>query len=407
MLVLRHPKNSSVLYIYSGVGTEGNRDSGSILTDIYATNFIQTIEWSNVNTDAKLVFGNLSLDNDSSTMVAGKGIIYWAKYWNKDLGVGECRKLASWNHESMTFAIEEYSGMNAALGRKVFPESVTVQPNVVITSMNASSYGHLALANTKTMNELVQWPDSKLQAVANKRIFNSLPTALQAIITKSPVRSRASKMTNSGYTNAFIIGDTEVTRSNDYIFFPSSVEYGNEDTENYKGHEAAGTMNWKTPGHVELYNYNSGTGTWNPLTESTAIDISDFMNIRFPNIPLKTQTANRVFMNYNGSEPIYGKIDDIQRGDIVIYNDTDAYIYVSSSDIAAGMPTVIPANNSSFFYCSGGGGWVKAENYWTRSPFDNNGTYATFMYVNSKGSLVIGPTNPDPTGYGFNYSFSI
>ena len=112
-------------------------------------------------------------------------------------------------------------------------------------------------------------------------------------------------------------------------------------------------------------------------------------------------------MNYNGSEPIYGKIDDIQRGDIVIYNDTDAYIYVSSSDIAAGMPTVIPANNSSFFYCSGGGGWIKAENYWTRSPFDNNGTYATFMYVNSKGSLVIGPTNPDPTGYGFNYSFSI
>lgn len=407
MLVLRHPKNSSVLYIYSGVGTEGNRDYGSILTDIYATNFIQTIEWSNVNTDAKLVFGNLSLDNDSSTMVAGKGIIYWAKYWNKDLGVGECRKLASWNHESMTFAIEEYSGMNAALGRKVFPESVTVQPNVVITSMNASSYGHLALANTKTMNELIQWPDSKLQAVANKRIFNSLPTALQSIITKSPVRSRASKMTNSGYTNAFIIGDTEVTRSNDYIFFPSSVEYGNEDTENYKGHEAAGTMNWKTPGHVELYNYNSGTGTWNLLTESVTIDISDFMNIRFPNVPLKTQTANRVFMNYNGSEPIYGKIDDIQRGDIVIYNDTDAYIYVSSSDIAAGMPTVIPANNSSFFYCSGGGGWVKAENYWTRSPFDNNGTYATFMYVNSKGSLVIGPTNPDPTGYGFNYSFSI
>lgn len=406
-IVLRHPKNSPVLYIYSGVGVEGNRDSGSILPDIYDNTFIQTIEWSNVNTDAKLVFGNLSLDNESSTMVAGKGIIYWAKYWNKDLGVGECRQLASWNHEAMTFAIEEYSGMNAALSRQVFPDSVVVQPNVVVTSVNTSSYGHLALANTKSASELIQWPNSKLQSIANKRIFNSLPIALQAIITKSPVRSRVAKMTSSGYTNAFIIGDTEVARTNDYIFIPSSVEFGNADVENFKGHEASGAMNWKTTAHIELYNYNSGTGTWNRITEDQTMDISDFMNIRFPNVPIKTQTTNRVFINYAGSDPVYGKIDDIQRGDIIIYNGTDAYVYVTSADIAAGMPTKIPSGTSDFFYCSGGGGWIKADQYWTRSPFDSNGTYATFMYVNTKGTPVFGATNPDNTGYGFNYSFSI
>ena len=68
MLVLRHPANSTVLYIYSGVNTSlmaGN--SSSILDDIYDNNFIQTIEWSNVNTNAPLVFGNIALSEDEQS----------------------------------------------------------------------------------------------------------------------------------------------------------------------------------------------------------------------------------------------------------------------------------------------------------------------------------------------------
>jgi len=110
-------------------------------------NFVQTIDWANVNTDAYLTFGNTALDASSTVMVPGKGVIYWAKYWNKDLGAGECRQLAAWNHEKMYYTVEEYAGMTNGLTRKAFPspEGVSlIVPNVVITSVNASSYGHIS-----------------------------------------------------------------------------------------------------------------------------------------------------------------------------------------------------------------------------------------------------------------------
>jgi hypothetical protein len=35
--------------------------------------------------------------------------IHWAKYWDSDLGHNECVHLASWPHETITFALEDYS----------------------------------------------------------------------------------------------------------------------------------------------------------------------------------------------------------------------------------------------------------------------------------------------------------
>jgi len=71
--------------------------------------------WNNFNSDMYLRFGCLTdqntLYNDAnysglrSTVDYGGGTIYWAKYWNEDLGLGECKKLAMWPHEKMTYLL--------------------------------------------------------------------------------------------------------------------------------------------------------------------------------------------------------------------------------------------------------------------------------------------------------------
>ena len=162
-------------------------------------------------------------------------------------------------------------------------------------------------------------------------------------------------------------------------------------------------MNWITATHVNVQEYNSGTGTWSNGTSNAS-----YMNLRFPSFPIKTEndTINRIFVGYTGSDPVYDKIGDIQKGDIVIFNDTEAYMYVNGTDVAAGAPIVNAS--SGFFYCSGGGGWVPADTYWTRSPYNNHGTWGAFMYVNAKGTLRLNAeADSSYTGYGFNYSFSI
>jgi len=266
-IVLRHPKNSKKLYIYSGINGSAQSNglsAGNILADMKDNAVIQEIEWNNVNTDAYLVFGNVTFNNDSTTVVGGKGTVYWAKYWDKDLGVGECRNLACWNHEQMTFAIEEFSGMNPQYGgRYVFPSSGAALPNLVLTSVTCSSYGHIILTASKNQGDIIQWDGSALQTVANKRIFWSLPIALQSIITKSPVRSRAATMSQSSYTSTYSIGNSDVVVSNDYVFFPSSVELGNNDTSDiYKPHEALKSMTWYSGGNTIVHRYDSGSTSW-------------------------------------------------------------------------------------------------------------------------------------------------
>lgn len=406
-VVLRHPKGSPVLYIYSGMG---NSDNGNLIPDMASNDFIQTIQWgdsSTPNTDATIVFGNLALQNSSSTMVAGRGIIYWAKYWNKDLGVGECRQLANWNHETMTYAIEEYAGMNAAIGRKVFPSAVENPPNVVITSLTTPTQGNTYLRASRSSGDAIQWPASELQSVANKRIFNGLPIAWQSIITKTPVRSRTAKYTSSGgFSSSYTIGESEVERSNDYIFFPSSVEYGNSDGAYYVGHEAGGAMWWYTPAKNKVYSYNSSATQWEDSS-------GNYMNLRFPGVPIKVLETNRVFTNYNlSSGSVYSSINNssaapVQRGDIMLQGE-DAYIFVSNNDIVNGA-LIEPSTSDSIFDCGGNGGWVKASGYWTRSPFNENMSTRTFMYVNSSGALITAPSSGTSLqeGYGYNYSFSI
>ena len=399
MIVLRHPKNSPKLYIYSGAYS----DNG-ILTSTDDEHFVQEIEWSNINTNAKLTFGNLFLNSTSTEMVGAQGTIYWAKYWDKDLGAGECKQLASWCHEPMTFALEEFSGMQES--RFVFPQ-LTNRPNLVFTSMNASQYGHVAMKGNRTLGETIGWSTSKMRDVANNRIMLGLPTKLQAVIRKSPVQSKNATYVKIDYTDSYIVSGDAVT-TNDYIFVPSAVELSSNVSSATYGAEALGMMKWINPAQLIVRQYSTGSVTWPEVSNADNIN---YMNLRFPIYPLKVGTrSNHVYIGYTPSTSIYTSINSsvsggVQRGDIFIDQTDTAYIYVTADDVINGAPIVI--DNTGLYSCPGGG-WVKAEPWWTRTVYDSNNFTVTFMYVNEAGTLINTATNSyTDKGYGFNYSFSI
>jgi hypothetical protein len=97
IIVLRHAQNDEYLYIYSGIrfrsgGGLNSNSSQEVFDSIEADGFVQTLSWSNISTDAKLVLGALSTNTISSNEITNAyGKIFWAKYWNYDVGAGECR----------------------------------------------------------------------------------------------------------------------------------------------------------------------------------------------------------------------------------------------------------------------------------------------------------------------------
>jgi len=98
MLVLRHRAGENILYIYCGA------DNTGLATTYSSSNFRKSITWSSINSDAKIVLGGTNISNDSSIMNA-TGTLYSVKYWEEDLGEGECLQLANWCHETMNFAV--------------------------------------------------------------------------------------------------------------------------------------------------------------------------------------------------------------------------------------------------------------------------------------------------------------
>ena len=61
--------------------------------------------------------------------------MYYAKYWNEDLGAGECKQLAAWPHENMT-------AMLASVDVNSTNESLT-RPSIYLTNIMASSHGNI------------------------------------------------------------------------------------------------------------------------------------------------------------------------------------------------------------------------------------------------------------------------
>ena len=370
IIVLRHPKDSNTLYIYSGINYSNGMNIYNNITD---DGYEQSLTWNNIKTNKPLMFGALS-SSPVAFVENARGTIYWSKYWNEDLGADECKKLAAWPHETIEYAVEDYAGMS----QRVLPEiQGYTLPKITLTGMTLSSYigpTYKALNGdnkTYTTNELVSWNNSWYQSFGNNKMFYGLPIPLQSILSKTPISSHQLRYNGSYFENY-----TTNVITTDYIFFPSYSE-----TKGARYNETLSKYSWNNNSNIKMYNYDNSNYKF-----KTTTDYSDtqylFMNLRFPYKALDlydtaiNDYAIRVFNNYSGSTPMQETIINsgftLLPGDICIKSpDNVAYMYVTSADIRAGAP-VMP--NTDVFTCTsqnGGGGWVRAEYWWTRTAWES------------------------------------
>ena len=388
MVVIRHIAGDPLLYIYTGSSNSG------LANTFTSSAFRKTIQWSANISNARIVLGGINL-NDASIMNA-TGTLYSVKYWEEDLGEGECLQLANWCHETMELAVSDYreatihSGINA-----------TLTPALILHTLNASEMGTITEPQLDFSNppSNIGWDPSTIRDFYNNRLYQALPTLLQSIIIPpQTVPHRKAYWDDSGYT----IAATGTSTTTDYVFAPSCVEVGAYSGTH--GVEANGAFTWCNSSQMKVMLYNNGS--FNEVGGEI-----NYTNLRFPYRANELNRTITVYTNYpNTGTSFYQWAQQnsitLQSGDILIpagENQT-AYIYVTAADVNKGAP--ITANNAGYSYLNNtSGGWIEATGWWTRSVPDSfqTRTYAKFVYLNNLGAANVGTTKT----HGIVYSLAL
>ena len=128
VVVLRHRASEpSILYVYSGANSNG------LIVNYSANVFRKTLTGSSNASNANIILGGVS--SNSSSSVNARGTIYSVKYWEEDLGEGECVQLANWCHETMNFAVQDTSNFDVHSALPIQNASM------VLHTLNASQMG--------------------------------------------------------------------------------------------------------------------------------------------------------------------------------------------------------------------------------------------------------------------------
>ena len=350
------------------------------------------LDWNNITNNEKLVLGSLATGTLPSYVEEARGKVYWAKYWNEDLGAGECRQLAAWPHEQMEFAVEDYDGMAQRVLHNMPGYTL---PNITFAPMNLSTYvgpiyKSISQQNSSVANgQYIGWNNSWYQKYCNSRLFYGLPIALQSIIVKTPVYTHQSQRIGNGFES------DGTSQTQDYIFSPAYAEIVSiASNSSVYIDEAQKTYDWNKDSNILVYNYNDNA-RFN-TTATTENNRYIYMNLRFPYKAINTYEISsniygtRIFKNYSGSAAVYTVIQNSGftpiPGDIFIKSPENvAYMYVSATDVQMGAPVM---QNTGIFACNSGG-WVRAEYWFTRSAFDDNysqSSYTPFIYVTPSAS---------------------
>ena len=413
IVVLRHPAGDTNLYIYSGLG---NNDS------IQENITVQQIAWNNSTSNAPLILGRITNSNESqysnikNIVANGKGTIYWAKYWDEDLGLGECKRLAAWPHEETTYAFSAYNA-SATGGERVGVNAPT--PAIELVSFSVSSHGKLVQGQaTVADGARTGWGTSVARSICNNRIFYGLPTELQAILCKPEKQYKDFVVTYGNEGNNTYELDSMISSSRDYVYLPSVINLTTIDSA-YEAEELNSVLKpyaWLNDStRVQVYNYDANVSNrWVASSESNP---AHYLNLRFVNKSISASTTNplRVFVGVGATitGTIYTEVnrinDGIKAGDVFINNE-DTYIYVTNSEINdKGLPIVA---NEGIFDTDDAGGWLKASEYWTRSMghsmnANSQSTKVRFAFVDNTGAVNIYDTRNQSSGLKLNYSLSI
>ena len=402
VVVLRHPKNSSTLYVYSGLST------GATSSDIN----VAQLTWNNTVANAVINFGQLTNNTSDEytdikrTVVNGSGTIYQVKYWNEDLGIGECKRLAAWPHENITYKFS-YLGTNSTEGARVGINAPI--PSINLTSITNSSHGNLSISTDST-SSTVGWGASSLRTFYNNRIFKALPTRLQAILCRASVAYKNAQFSTGVAGNTYNL-DTIVSSTRDYVYAPSIIniqssdDYINEDSLAEKR-----PYRWlSTNSDVEVYKYSTTTSNnWQEVNGN-----AQYKNLRFPYVAINWSQSNplRIFDVTEASVTNFyneiNKIDGyIKVGDICLAQDGYAYIYVNTERITQEGAQAMP-NDGLFATPNGNGGWIRAKGSCLRSISVSGGFRTRFGYITTMGIVNMSVTNSGNVSLGINYEFAI
>lgn len=417
IIVIRHPQDSQYLYVYSG------KTGSTSLETAVSSQF--PAAWSNNRGNGYLTFGQLTNSSSSdyeavkSITANAKGTIYWAKYWNEDLGIGECKRIAAWPHENISYIVSLLKNQPTA-GERAATTSVT--PSVVLTTTCTSAHGNIIQQNANTAKDSVTgWATSEARKVCNNILFQGLPTKLQAILCKPSIKTYDMVVSSDNDMNVYKLSSIP-TITRDYLYLSSAINLGKGNVSAYINEEDeanARPYGWlASTSSIQVYDYNptaTSSSHWSTAT-ATSNDYGFFYYklLRFPNKSFTWSTDNklRVFREsgatLSASTTIYSEINTIDGGikenDIYINSAGIAYIYVSDTAVTSEGVQYEP--KTGIFYTENGG-WLKASEYWTRSMgYGNNKN--NYIYVRSNGPLETNATSSaSANGLAINYSLSI
>ena len=409
IVVIRHPADSDTLYIYSGL----SGDNG-LPTEVVISNKT----WNKAKFNTYLRFGCLidqySLNNDSNysslrnTVDYGGGTIYWAKYWNEDLGLGECKKLAMWPHEKMTYLLTNLT-TTATANNRTSPTGAAPIPSVYLTSLTASIHGLIAQGSAG--GSAVSWEVEPARAITNKRAYLGLPTKLQSILCKKENESREMIRTSGVYS--FNASSSVVTR--DYLYLLSGCNVTESNLSNKPGYnyasediDALKPFSHLDTTSVEVKKYNASNQTWDTFTPN---NYYEYLNLRFALKPINWSNKLRIFIDANRDiTNASASISTLRAGDIFIdggEGDGQAYMYVTNTD-RQNLGVYVSSNSK---FTDSNGGWTPSYPYWLRSvALAGNQSNAGYLTVNTAGymnSQAVRTGNDSYVYANLNYSMAI
>lgn len=189
VIVLRHVKGDTKLYVY-----KGNLPASTIEYTELTSNKSALI-------NSPLVFGCARADDGIYENYA-IGAIYWSKLWYADLGDDACRTLASWIHESIPLEVA---------GFKKYYLSDNSGRRCSISLLASQLLSNTLPLNTSTANT-GGWAKMTLNTFLNSRFYNSIRPEWRQLLKQVKITTT--------------IGDksAELSTSNCFISIPAIVE---------------------------------------------------------------------------------------------------------------------------------------------------------------------------------------
>ena len=429
IVVLRHPAikpgdEYERLYVYSSQGPSNSMSE----TSVYSTSIPRTAN-INFTSDAYLNIGQLidssretvQSSEDLSDRIHAKAKIHWAKYWNYDIGAGECEQIAAWPHEQITFGIAHIQAPANNGARAV----AVPTPSLYLATLSTPTHGKYSSGQIQTGNfnsnfNSYAWRDTGLRKIYNNRIFNAFPLELQSVLMKPNVGQYPvihNDGDGQGYGQSYTF-ENQITNTRDYVYAYSAANVLDDNSMYDREDQLLSPFGWKSASKVAIYNYSTSSG-WG-ITGSN----SNYLNIRFPYKPIawgENDNRMRVYAidqlaNISGSVAASIGASKLRSGDILLTNG-QAYIYISNKEInryglypernnskLTGLPDNQVASMNGYSSNTGSGGWIKGVAYWTRSLVTSTNR-ASLVDVSATGIADISST--DSTAIERNFSFII